>query len=313
MRHTGDPQDRAGLTAFAGVNGCRHRSAGPPGPPVWACRSGRRSGRAGRGAGLGGRRVAGQQAGLDAGIALAIGLDSLGTGPFRACLLPRAGRGLGRGDAAIMAEQAIVGVAGLLRQLRAGAGLTQQELAKAAGLSLRSVSDLERGINRTARQDTAVRLAGALGLAEPVRSLFVAAALGRIGAAQVLAARRGQAPGGSPASAGGMHGFVPALTSFVGRAGPVREVAGLAGPQPAGDGDRAGRHGEDPARCRGGRAGGGPVRGRGVAGGAGAGRGPSAGRGGGGGGAGGAGSAGGAGGRGGGAGAGPPAVAAGAG
>ena len=126
-----------------------------------------------------------------------------------------------------MAEQATSGLAGLLRQLRAGAGLTQQELAKSAGVSPRSVSDLERGINRTARQDTAVRLAGALGLAEPVRSLFVAAARGRIPAAQVLAARRGQAPGGSPASAGGMHGFVPALTSFVGRAGPVREVAGL--------------------------------------------------------------------------------------
>ena len=124
-------------------------------------------------------------------------------------------------------EEATSGLAGLLRQLRAGAGLTQQELAKAAGVSPRAVSDLERGINRTARQDTAVRLAGALGLAEPVRSLFVAAALGRIPAAQVLAARRGQAPGGSPASAGGMHGFVPALTSFVGRAGPVREVAGL--------------------------------------------------------------------------------------
>ena len=124
-------------------------------------------------------------------------------------------------------EEATSGLAGLLRQLRAGAGLTQAELAKAAGVSPRSVSDLERGINRTARQDTAVRLAGALGLAEPVRSLFVAAALGRIPAAQVLAARRGQAPGGSPASAGGMHGFVPALTSFVGRAGPVREVAGL--------------------------------------------------------------------------------------
>ena len=121
-----------------------------------------------------------------------------------------------------MAEQVIVGVAGLLRQLRAEARLTQQELAKAAGVSLRSVSDLERGINRTARNDTAVRLAGALGLAEPVRSLFVAAACGRIEASHVLAARRSQAPGGSLASAGGMHGFVPALTSFVGRAGPGR-------------------------------------------------------------------------------------------
>ena len=126
-----------------------------------------------------------------------------------------------------MTEQATSGFAGLLRQLRAGARLTQQELAKAAGVSPRSVSDLERGINHTARQDTAVQLAGALGLAEPVRSLFVAAARGRIQAAQVLAAQSRQAPGEPLTSAGGMHGFVPALTSFVGRAGPVREVAAL--------------------------------------------------------------------------------------
>jgi predicted ATPase/DNA-binding CsgD family transcriptional regulator len=126
-----------------------------------------------------------------------------------------------------MAEQATSGLAGLLRQLRADAGLTQAELAKEAGVSPRSVSDLERGINRTARRDTAVRLAGALGLAEPARSLFVAAALGRIGAAQVLAAGQGQPPGGPPAAAGGVHGFPAALTSFIGRDGPLREVAGL--------------------------------------------------------------------------------------
>ncbi len=116
---------------------------------------------------------------------------------------------------------------GLLRQLRAEAQLTQQELAKAAGLSPRSVSDLERGISRTARKDTAVHLAGALGLAEPVRSVFVAAALGRIRAAQVLAARPRQAQGGSLAPAGGVHGFVPALTSFVGRARSVSAVTAL--------------------------------------------------------------------------------------
>ena len=126
-----------------------------------------------------------------------------------------------------MAERATVGLAGLLRQLRAEAQLTQQELAKAAGVSPRAVSDLERGINRTARKDTAVRLAGALGLADPVRSLFVAAALGRIQAAQVLAAKPPQAPGGSLAAAGGVHGFPAVLTSFIGRAGPVREVAAL--------------------------------------------------------------------------------------
>jgi DNA-binding XRE family transcriptional regulator len=59
-----------------------------------------------------------------------------------------------------MAEQPALGFAGLLRQLRAEAGLTQEELAEAAGLSPRSVSDLERGINRTARKDTAVLLGG---------------------------------------------------------------------------------------------------------------------------------------------------------
>src|SRR5580693_5549197 len=126
-----------------------------------------------------------------------------------------------------MTEQPSLSFAGLVRQLRGEVKLTQEELAQAAGLSPRAVSDLERGINRTARKDTAVQLAGALGLAEPVRSVFVAAALGRIRAAQVLAARPGQAPRESLALAGGVHGFVPALTSFVGRAGPVREVAAL--------------------------------------------------------------------------------------
>ena len=66
--------------------------------------------------------------------------------------------------------------AGLLRQFRAGARLTQEELAEAAGVSARSVSDLERGINRTARKDTAMLLADALGLTGQVRVLFVAAA-----------------------------------------------------------------------------------------------------------------------------------------
>jgi predicted ATPase/DNA-binding CsgD family transcriptional regulator len=129
----------------------------------------------------------------------------------------------------MVAEQPALSFAGLLRQLRTGAKLTQEELAAAAGVSPRSVSNLERGINRTAHKDTAELLAGALGLAEPARVLFVAAARGKAPAAEVLAARRGQAEGEPLASAGGMHGFVPTLTSFVGRAGPVREVAALLG------------------------------------------------------------------------------------
>src|SRR5215475_15034848 len=94
-----------------------------------------------------------------------------------------------------MAEQPAVGFGGLLRQLRARAKLTQEELAEAASLSPRSVSDLERGINRTAHKETAQLLAGALNLAGPVRELFVAVARGKAPAAEVLAARQEVAPG----------------------------------------------------------------------------------------------------------------------
>jgi predicted ATPase/DNA-binding CsgD family transcriptional regulator/transcriptional regulator with XRE-family HTH domain len=130
-----------------------------------------------------------------------------------------------------VAEQPGLGFAGLLRQLRAEAKLTQEELAEAAGLSPRSVSDLERGIHRTAYKDTARLLAGALGLAQPVRELFVAAARGRAPAADVLAARQGAEPGAfaAGAAAAGVHGFAAALTSFVGRADQLAEVAGLLG------------------------------------------------------------------------------------
>jgi transcriptional regulator with XRE-family HTH domain len=78
-----------------------------------------------------------------------------------------------------VAEQAVPGFGGLLRRLRAGAGLTQEELAEAARLSPRSVSDLERGINRTARKETARLLADALGLIGSARAEFEAAATGQ--------------------------------------------------------------------------------------------------------------------------------------
>ena len=90
-------------------------------------------------------------------------------------------------------EEPALTFAALLRQLRAEARLTQEELAAAAGLSPRSVSDLERGINRTARKDSAALLAGALGLPGPVAELFVAAARGRGPAGDVVAARQGTA------------------------------------------------------------------------------------------------------------------------
>src|SRR5436309_9385120 len=93
-----------------------------------------------------------------------------------------------------MVTEPALSFAGLLRQLRADAKLTQEELAAAAGVSPRSVSNLERGINRTAHKDTAVLLAGALGLTGPTEELFVAAARGNVPAAQVQAAADGARP-----------------------------------------------------------------------------------------------------------------------
>ncbi len=87
------------------------------------------------------------------------------------------------------ADQPVPTFAVLLKQLRAEARLTQEELAHAAGLSPRSISDLERGISRTARKDTALLLADALAIEGSARTKFVAAARGRAEACEVLAAR----------------------------------------------------------------------------------------------------------------------------
>lgn len=68
--------------------------------------------------------------------------------------------------------------AALLKQLRGDAGLTQEGLAERARVSPRSISDLERGINKTARRDTARLLADALGLSGTMRAAFETAARG---------------------------------------------------------------------------------------------------------------------------------------
>jgi tetratricopeptide (TPR) repeat protein/transcriptional regulator with XRE-family HTH domain len=121
-----------------------------------------------------------------------------------------------------VAEQPGLEFAGLLRQLRARAQLTQEELAEAASLSPRSVSDLERGIHSTAHRETALLLAKALGLAEPARSLFVAAARGRASGSDVLAAVRLSPAGASAAIA--TRTLPRDTVSFTGR---ERELARL--------------------------------------------------------------------------------------
>ena len=117
-----------------------------------------------------------------------------------------------------MAEQPGLSFAVLLRQLRTKALLTQEELAEAASVSPRSVSDLERGISHTARKDTALLLADALGLAGPARELFVAVARGQTPTAQLLAAARGT-----------FAGAIPSLPPGGGVAGGQGDLAWLLG------------------------------------------------------------------------------------
>ena len=114
-----------------------------------------------------------------------------------------------------MAEDPGASLAQLLKSLRVNAGLTQEQLAEAAGISARSVSDLERGINRTARRDTARLIADALGMSGAIRELFEATA-------------RGKTPADTQDEALVTAGTLPAaVTPLVGRAGDVQRTRDL--------------------------------------------------------------------------------------
>jgi transcriptional regulator with XRE-family HTH domain len=95
----------------------------------------------------------------------------------------------------------------LLRRHRLAAGLTQEALAERAGVSARTVSDLERGLAHAPHRDTVARLGGALALAADEAAALGAAVERQRGPAGPSARREAAPPGNLP---------VP-LTSFVGR------------------------------------------------------------------------------------------------
>jgi tetratricopeptide (TPR) repeat protein/transcriptional regulator with XRE-family HTH domain len=105
-----------------------------------------------------------------------------------------------------------------LRAGRRAAGLSQQELAERAGLSVRAISNLERARARWPHPDTVHRLAGALGLAGPARAEFAAAAGRRLAGAPAGPATRAAADERSPAGEGRV---VPRQLP-----GPVRQFTG---------------------------------------------------------------------------------------
>ena len=60
-----------------------------------------------------------------------------------------------------------------LRRRRLAAQLTQRDLAERSGISVRAISDLERGINQAPQRETARMLSDALGLTNEERSRFL--------------------------------------------------------------------------------------------------------------------------------------------
>jgi tetratricopeptide (TPR) repeat protein/transcriptional regulator with XRE-family HTH domain len=118
-----------------------------------------------------------------------------------------------------MSESPPLSFGGLLRSLRTAAGLTQEELAEAARVSYRSISDLERGVSRSPRRDTARLLADALGLSGDDRGRFE------------TAARGGPPPAGNAATAPLLGGIAAAtrtlprdIASFTGREREIESV-----------------------------------------------------------------------------------------
>jgi transcriptional regulator with XRE-family HTH domain len=77
-----------------------------------------------------------------------------------------------------MTTQQLPSFGDLFRRYRDVAGLTQEELARKAGVSVPTVSNLERGRSRTPYRATVRSLASALELSEEDRAGLLAAALG---------------------------------------------------------------------------------------------------------------------------------------
>jgi len=105
-----------------------------------------------------------------------------------------------------------------LRACRRSAGLSQQELAERSGLSVRAISDLERGHTRWPYPDSLRRLADALELREAARAEFIAAAGRRLARPATV----GPGPAGGETRRAGGARVVPrqlpaAVPAFVGR------------------------------------------------------------------------------------------------
>jgi transcriptional regulator with XRE-family HTH domain len=92
----------------------------------------------------------------------------------------RPGESVGTGDTPFQAFGEV------LRRLRASAGLTQEEVAERAGVSARSIGDIERGVSRVPQKQTVSLLADALKLTGEARVAFEVSARSRGGGGTVV-------------------------------------------------------------------------------------------------------------------------------
>jgi transcriptional regulator with XRE-family HTH domain len=108
----------------------------------------------------------------------------------------------------------------VLRSLRLAAGLTQEDLAERAGLSVRTISDLERGATGRPYPKTVTLLAHALELTEADRAEL-------IGAFQPTTGGLVRQPG--PSRAGPPRELPAAPANFTGRSAELEALGGLLG------------------------------------------------------------------------------------
>jgi non-specific serine/threonine protein kinase len=122
-----------------------------------------------------------------------------------------------------MAANSATSFGDLLRRYRLAAGLTQEDLAERATLSARAISDLERGARNRPWRETVQLLANALRLSTAERAQLDEAAQ------RPSRPDGGPVPPVPPAAALHQHNLPLHATTFVGRAGELREIRQLLG------------------------------------------------------------------------------------